>query len=215
MGKLQETPAAIATWPLEAAVEAAGKVLINRGSALDSVEKGINLVELDPNDQSVGYGGLPNADGVVELDAAIMDGKTHNAGSVAALKQIKHPISVARRIMEVSPHAMLVGEGALAFAASQGFPTENLLTEAAQAKWKEWREGQKTGRYEGSHDTIGLVAMDGNGDIAAGCSTSGLKYKHPVNSLEQKWPVRGCIYVGELSLRRLDAIVLRSEICET
>jgi isoaspartyl peptidase/L-asparaginase-like protein (Ntn-hydrolase superfamily) len=174
----QATPAAIATWPFgKAAVEVTGQLLLEGGSALDGVEKGINLIELDPNEHSVGYGGLPNADGIVELDAAIMDGKTHNAGSVAGLKNIKRPISVARRVMEASPHAMLVGDGALAFAIAQGFPIENLLTEVSKAMWKEWRQKQKVDAT--SHDTIGLVALDGHGDIVAGCSTSGLGYKLP------------------------------------
>ena len=173
-------PAVVATWSFgKQAVEVAGRTLLDGGSLLDSVEKGINVIELDSDEQSVGYGGLPNADGIVELDAAIMDGKTHNVGSVAGLKHIKQPISVARRVMEASPHAMLVGDGALAFAIAQGFPQAHLLTEAAKAKWEAWRKQQEQGPAPDSHDTIGLVALDENGDVAAGCSTSGLGYKHP------------------------------------
>ncbi len=192
MTKSQVLPAAIATWTFgQIAVKVTGQILIDGGSALDGVEKGINVIELAPNEHSVGYGGAPNADGIVELDAAIMDGKTHEAGSVAGLKNIKCPISVARRVMEASHHAMLVGDGALAFAIAQGFPTENLLTEVSKARWKEWRQKQQVehsrdgvehsrdGVEPTSHDTIGLVALDGNGDIAAGCSTSGLGYKLP------------------------------------
>lgn len=172
-------PAAIATWRTGlSAVEVAGQVLIAGGSALDAVEKGINVVELDPDEHSVGYGGRPNAEGIVELDAAIMGGRTHDAGSVAALRRIRRPISVARCVMEASPHAMLVGDGALAFALSHGFPAEDLLTQESVAKWREWREGEQ-GAGPTPHDTIGLVALDGDGDIACGCSTSGWPYKSP------------------------------------
>jgi isoaspartyl peptidase/L-asparaginase-like protein (Ntn-hydrolase superfamily) len=185
MVRKQVTPAAIATWNFgKEALEVSGKILSAGGGAIEAVEKGINVIELDPNEQSVGYGGLPNADGVVEVDAAIMEGRKCNAGSVAGLKHIKRPISVARRVMEGNPHAMLVGDGALMFAIAQGFKPENLLTDAAKTKWKAWREKQKlvpsgAEGIERGHDTIGLVALDANGDIAAGCSTSGLGYKPP------------------------------------
>ena len=171
------TPAAIATWNFgEAALEVSGQILGAGGSAVDAVEKGINVIELDSTEQSVGYGGLPNADGVVEVDAAIMEGGICSAGSVAGLKHIKRPISVARRVMEATPHAMLVGDGALMFAIAQGFKTENMLTDAAKAKWHEWQQKRQGER---GHDTIGLVALDATGEIAAGCSTSGVGYKLP------------------------------------
>ena len=179
MPKSEIVPAAIATWGFgKAAVEMSGQILNVGRDALDAVEKGVNLIEQDPNEHSVGYGGLPNADGVVELDAAIMDGRTHDAGSVAGLKHISRPISVARRVMESSPHAMLIGDGALAFAIAQGFETEHLLTDLSRARWRSWQEQQR-GVDTDSHDTIGLVALDGKRNMASGCSTSGLAYKHP------------------------------------
>ena len=177
--RIARGPAAIATWNFgKTAVETSGQILIEGGSALDAVEKGINVIELDASECSVGYGGLPNADGIVEVDAAIMDGKTHDAGSVAALKHIKCPISVARRVMEASDHAMLVGDGALAFAIKHGFQTEHLLTDESKAKWKAWLE-KSSGVDLTTHDTIGLVTLDEQGNMASGCSTSGLGYKHP------------------------------------
>jgi isoaspartyl peptidase/L-asparaginase-like protein (Ntn-hydrolase superfamily) len=179
MPKSEIVPAAIATWGFgKAAVERAGQILNAGGPALDAVEKGVNLIEGDPNEHSVGYGGLPNADGVVELDAAIMDGKTHDVGSVAGLTHIPCAISVARRVLEASPHAMLIGDGALAFAIAQGFETEHLLTDLSTARWRAWHEQQR-GVDTDSHDTIGLVALDSERNMASGCSTSGLAYKHP------------------------------------
>jgi len=166
-------PAAIATWSFGAsAVEAAGKVLSNGGSALDAVERGINVVELDPEVNSVGLGGRPNSDGVVELDAAIMDGATHRAGSVAALRDIPTAISVARKVMEESDHVMLVGEGALRFALGRGFERQELLTPESKRAWEQCKA-------EPGHDTVGLVALDAAGHVAAGCSTSGLAWKLP------------------------------------
>ncbi len=123
------------------AAKAGFEILSKGGSALDAVEKGTNIIELDPEDTSVGYGGLPNEDGVVQLDASIMDGKTYNAGSVAAIENIKHPSSVARVVMEKTDHIMLVGQGALEFAKIQGFKEENLLTEKARKIYLRWREG--------------------------------------------------------------------------
>jgi len=148
--------------------------ILSRGeSCLDAVEKGINVIEADPDVRSVGYGGLPNADGVVELDAAIMSGLGHRAGSVAALQRIMHPISVARKVMELTPHVMLVGEGALRFALKNGFKKTNLLTPKSKQHWLEWKARRD------SHDTIGMVALDLNGNLATGCSTSGLAWKLP------------------------------------
>jgi isoaspartyl peptidase/L-asparaginase-like protein (Ntn-hydrolase superfamily) len=177
------------------ACEAAWAVLHRGGPALDAVETGANVTEEDPDVQSVGYGGLPNADGIVELDAAIMDGRTHGAGSVAAITGVRRPISVARRVMEQTPHCMLAGRGARRFALEQGFADADLLTEASRQRWETWRSTQaaaevahfgppgpppqdeaESGR---SHDTIGICAVDCRGDVAAGCTTSGLAWKHP------------------------------------
>ncbi len=168
-------PVAVATWEfgLEAA-RAAGEVLAGGGDALDAVERGINVAELDPEVTNVGYGGLPNAAGEVELDAAVMDGTGLRSGSVAALRHIRCPLSVARRVLEDGRHAMLVGAGALRFALDNGFPEEELLTEAAAERWRQWQEEGPQG-----HDTIGMIALDAGGGLAAGCSTSGLAWKLP------------------------------------
>ena len=128
-------PIIIATWsPNLKATEVAWRTLKNGGTALDAVEAGARVPEADPADTSVGYGGLPDRDGKVTLDACIMDANG-NAGSVTFLQGIKHPVSVARKVMEKTPHVMLSGEGALQFALEQGFEVENLLTEAARKAW--------------------------------------------------------------------------------
>ncbi|WP_430817848.1 N(4)-(beta-N-acetylglucosaminyl)-L-asparaginase [Carboxylicivirga sp. RSCT41] len=172
-------PLAISTWKNGMQANEAGwKVLNSGGRALDAVEQGVKVVEADPNDMSVGYGGRPDRDGIVTLDACIMD-ETGNAGSVCALENIKHPISVARRVMEKTPHVMLAGAGALQFAKEEGFVEENILTDKAREQWLEWR---KTSEYKPlinieNHDTIGMLALDQKGDISGACTTSGLAYK--------------------------------------
>jgi N4-(beta-N-acetylglucosaminyl)-L-asparaginase len=152
--------------------------LKNNGRALDAVEAGVKVPEADPNERSVGFGGRPDRDGRVTLDACIMD-EFSNIGSVACLEHIKHPISVARAVMEKTPHVMLVGEGALQFALSQGFKKENLLVEASEKEWKEWL---KTSQYKPianieNHDTIGMIALDSFGNLSGACTTSGMAYK--------------------------------------
>lgn len=172
-------PLAISTWDFGLkANEVARKILEEGGNALDAVEQGVMVIEADEKITSVGLGGAPDRDGHVTLDACIMapDG---SCGSVCALEHIVHPISVARRVMEKTPHAILVGEGALEFALAQGFKKENLLTEESRVKWEEWK---KTSKYEPKinvevHDTIGMLTIDKNGDIAGACTTSGLAYK--------------------------------------
>ncbi|GAB3501307.1 N(4)-(beta-N-acetylglucosaminyl)-L-asparaginase [Spirosoma knui] len=168
----------ISTWKQPKANEAAQAVLSKNGRALDAVEAGVRIPEADPNDTSVGYGGLPDRDGRVTLDACIMDEKG-NAGSVTYLEHIMHAISVARAVMEKTPHVMISGEGALTFALSQGFKKQNLLTKKSEAKWREW---MKTAKYKPiinieRHDTIGMLAIDHKGDISGACTTSGLAYK--------------------------------------
>ena len=157
---------------------AAWQVLKNGGASIDAVEKGVRVPESDPKNTSVGYGGLPDRDGRVTLDACIMD-PTGNCGGVACLEHIENPISVARKVMDDTPHVLLVGEGALEFALDQGFEKKNLLTENAQKQLKEW---QKKAKYEPiinieNHDTIGLLALDENGDLSGACTTSGLAFK--------------------------------------
>ncbi|TCV15151.1 N4-(beta-N-acetylglucosaminyl)-L-asparaginase [Sphingobacterium alimentarium] len=172
-------PIVLSTWDFGLrANEEAWKVLSAGGRALDAVEQGVRLTEADPSERSVGYGGRPDRDGKVTLDACIMD-EFAGIGSVAALQNIKHPISVARAVMEKTPHVMLVGEGALQFAKEQGFPEENLLTEDSEKEWREWL---KTAKYEPvvnieNHDTIGMIALDANGNLSGACTTSGMAFK--------------------------------------
>lgn len=172
-------PIVLSTWNFGLqANEAAWEILKNNGRALDAVEAGVKIPEADPNERSVGYGGRPDRDGRVTLDACIMD-EYANIGSVACLEHIKHPISVARAVMEKTPHVMLVGDGALQFALSQGFKKENLLVEESEKEWKEWL---KTSQYKPivnieNHDTIGMIALDVHGNLSGACTTSGMAYK--------------------------------------
>ena len=165
---------------------------------LDAVIAGVNIVENDPNDRSVGYGGLPNEDGVVELDSCVMHGPTHRGGAVAALRNIKTPSSVAQTVMERSDHALLVGEGALQFARMHGFEEADLLTDASRESWLRWRENLSTGDDrlpphapedtdigmaaplpERDWGTISCLAVDTRGDISGVTTTSGLSFKIP------------------------------------
>lgn len=177
--KKVEKPVVISTWRFGiAANEAAWEVLNKNGRALDAVEAGVKVPEADPNERSVGYGGRPDRDGRVTLDACIMD-EFSNIGSVACLEHIMHPISVARAVMEKTPHVMLVGDGALQFALSQGFLKENLLVEASEKEWKEWIQNNNYSPVVNieNHDTIGMLALDGNGNLSGACTTSGLAFK--------------------------------------
>ncbi len=172
-------PIVLSTWKFGLKCnETAWEILKNNGKALDAVEAGVMVCEADPNERSVGYGGRPDRDGRVTLDACIMD-EMSNIGSVACLEFIKHPISVARAVMEKSPHVMFVGDGALQFALSQGFKKENLLVEASEKEWKEWL---KTSQYKPivnieNHDTIGMIALDEHGNLSGACTTSGMAFK--------------------------------------
>jgi N4-(beta-N-acetylglucosaminyl)-L-asparaginase len=172
-------PIVISTWRFGIeANEEAWKILINNGKALDAVEAGVKVPEADPNERSVGLGGRPDRDGKVTLDACIMD-ELGNIGSVACLENIVHPISVARAVMEKTPHVMLTGEGAFQFALSQGFKKENLLTPESEAEWKEWlkKSDYKPKVNIENHDTIGMVALDMNGNLSGACTTSGMAFK--------------------------------------
>lgn len=182
------------------AVEAGWEILKGGGSAVDAVEKSANIIEVDPEDTSVGYGGLPNERGVVQLDASFMDGKTYSAGAVASLENIKTPSSVARLVMQHTDHVLLVGQGALEFARAWGFKEENLLTEKARKIWLRWKEELsptddwgapehlqniiKKESYwkdfpeiEHHYGTTNVLAIDVNGDIAGCTTTSGLAFK--------------------------------------
>lgn len=188
------TPAIIATWRFGVkAAEAGMNVLRAGGSALDAVEEAVKTIEDDLTNRSVGLGGYPNMLGEVELDASIMDGSTLKAGAVAAVKNVKNPISLARKVMELTPHVMLVGEGACMFARLVGLEHHMPLQPEAERAWREYLNRAMLSRPEKgtldfwvkyihgmkTHDTIGVVAIDKNGNIAAGCSTSGLAFKMP------------------------------------
>ena len=172
-------PLIMSTWDFgRVANSEAFKTLARGGNSLDAVEKGINVIEADPENTSVGLGGYPDRDGFVTLDASIMDFKGR-AGSVTFLQDIIHPISVARQIMEYTPHVMLSGAGALQYALEKGFKKENLLTEKSKKAWEDWKikSHYKPVINIENHDTIGLLVMDQDGNISGGCSTSGLAFK--------------------------------------
>jgi N4-(beta-N-acetylglucosaminyl)-L-asparaginase len=186
----------ISTWDFGvAANQAAWTILGAGGHALDAVEAGVKIPEADLKNHSVGRAGYPDRDGHVTLDASIMD-HNYNCGAVAAIEHIAHPISVARRVMERTPHVLLVGEGALQFALEQGFKKEELLTPESDKAWHEWLKtakynpsinsevhdygkGGTTGMPGGAnnHDTIGMLAIDAQGRMAGACTTSGMAWK--------------------------------------
>jgi N4-(beta-N-acetylglucosaminyl)-L-asparaginase len=171
-------PIVIATWNVTKATSAAMDILEQGGKALDAVEQGCMVEEADEKGQSVGKGGLPDRDGNVTLDACIMN-PNGDCGAVVYLKEIKHAVSVARKVMEDTPHVMLAGEGAKQFAISSGFQPEDLLTEASKKAWEDWKvksEYKPIINIE-NHDTIGMLAIDKNADISGACTTSGLAYK--------------------------------------
>ena len=172
-------PIVISTWDFGMrANEVAWKVIKRGGRSLDAVEQGVRLIESDPDEQSVGLGGLPDRDGHVTLDACIMN-EYGDCGSVAFLRNIKNPISVARKVMEDTPHVMLVGKGAENFAYSKGFKKHNLLTEESKKVWNKWlltSEYQPVINIE-NHDTISMLAIDQGGRLSGACTTSGLAYK--------------------------------------
>jgi beta-aspartyl-peptidase (threonine type) len=180
-------------------ISAAMKVLRDGGSAIDAVEAGIRLVESNPDDDTVGLGGIPNLLGQVELDASIMDGQTLAAGAVAAVQGYEHPISIARKVMEELPHVLLVGCGAERFAAEMGFQRGELLTEKAREVWekqlrkaipeaalanlerepdlRQWVKRVRESRWAGG--TVNFLAQDDDGNLCAGVSTSGQGWKYP------------------------------------
>lgn len=192
---ITDQPLVVSTWDFgKTANIAAWEVLAKKGRAVDAVEAGVRVPEADPKNQTIGYGGLPDRDGYVTLDACIMD-EFYNCGSVMALQHIMHPISVARLVMEKTPHIVLVGDGALQFALANGFKKENLLTPESEKAWKEWL---KEAKYEpemnienrlydktkdpmpggpDNHDTIGMLAMDAKGNLGGACTTSGMAFK--------------------------------------
>ncbi len=196
-------PVAVASGNGLAAVKEAVARMLAGVSPVAAAVAGVALVEADPEDVTVGYGGLPNEDGVVQLDAAVMDGSTMRAGAVAALERIKHPAQVALKVMQHTTRVLLVGEGALRFARAHGFPEENLLTERARKIWLHWKNtaspdddwlelpedsddpdiqwfekrfGRRLARPTG---TIHLSACGGDGSLGCCTTTSGLAFKLP------------------------------------
>ena len=170
-------PIILSTWSHGLPANDAGwKVLQNGGSAMDVAEAGARIPEADPTSTSVGLGGLPDEKGNVTLDACVMD-STGNAGSVAFLQNIKHPVSVARKVMEDTKHVMLVGEGARQFAVSQGFEEMDLLTDESLEAWEKWKKKRREMTPHETHDTISVLVQDKNGDLAGACTTSGWAYK--------------------------------------
>ena len=191
-------PIAIASGNGVDSVELAYEMMQDGDDALDAVIAGVNIVEEDPDDVTVGYGGIPNEEGVVQLDAGVMHGPTHRAGSVGALEGIMHPSKVARLVMERTDHALLVAEGAQRFARMHGFTVENLLTDSARERWLEWKEtlsdddnylppddpddtdlGAEIRQQELHHGTIHCSGLDAEGNISSVTTTSGLFYKMP------------------------------------
>ena len=192
---IKDSPIVVSTWSIGAAAnEGAWEILSTGGRALDAVEAGVKIPEADPTNQSVGLGGLPDRDGHVTLDACIMD-ENFNCGSVMCIEHIVHAISVARLVMEKTPHIVLAGQGALQFALANGFKKENLLTPESEKAWKEWLkksdyrpekniENRLYDKHKdpmpggpANHDTIGMMAIDKNGNASGACTTSGLAYK--------------------------------------
>ena len=170
-------PLILSTWEHGLpANDVAWKVLQNGGSAMDAAEAGAKVPEADPTSTSVGFGGLPDEQGNVTLDACVMD-SDGNAGSVAFLQNIKHPVSVARKVMEETKHVMLVGEGARQFAVSHGFEEIDLLTDESKMAWEKWKKKRREMMPHETHDTISVLVQDKNGDLTGACTTSGWAYK--------------------------------------
>jgi beta-aspartyl-peptidase (threonine type) len=213
-------------------IQEAMRVLRNGGSAVDAVEAGVRLVESNPDDHTVGYSGLPNLLGEVELDASVMDGLTLRAGAVGAVRNYEHAISLARKVMEELPHVMLVGSGAERFAKEMGFPERNLLTPEAEKVWREIFEDEVPSVYKGRmkylegirkfaklavdperpNETVNFIAMDAQGNLAAGVSTSGWAWKYPGrlgdspvigagNYADNRYGAAACTGRGEMAMR--------------
>jgi N4-(beta-N-acetylglucosaminyl)-L-asparaginase len=192
-------PIMLSTWSFGPVGNVPATAAMQSGaSALDAVVAAATAIENDPSINSVGVGGLPDAEGRVSLDGCVMTDPAR-CGSVACLRRFANPCAIARRVMEKTIHVMLVGEGAEAFAAREGFEPSELLTPHARAEWEKWRHDPRTlerGRYRGwipplnieeiarddrslSHDTVSILAIDGRGELAGACSTSGMAFKIP------------------------------------
>lgn len=219
--QLIKGPKVISTWNNKKANRQA-LLHVSKGtdSLLDGIEQGIRVVESDPGDQSVGYGGRPDRDGHVTLDACIMD-KAGNAGAVTFLEGFPHAISAARKVMEETPHVILSGEGAAQFAEEQGLERRDLLTEASRKEYEEWLEKEEYAPVINieRHDTIGMLALTAEGDLSGGCSTSGLAFKmrgrvgdSPIIGaglyVDNEYGAAVATGLGELVLRQLSSFLV-------
>ena len=205
-------------------------ILRDGGSAIDAVIATIRRVEANPDDHSVGYGGLPNLFGDVELDASLMDGRTLATGAVAALKNHQDAIDLARTVMDTLPHVLIVGDGARMLAAESGLPERNLLTPEAEAIWRARMADGAEGAYQrrmrelaarlsrdperplDAHGTVNVIARDREGNLASGVSTSGWAWKYPGrvgdspiigagNYADNRWGAAACTGRGEMAQR--------------
>ncbi|MDW3191328.1 MAG: N(4)-(beta-N-acetylglucosaminyl)-L-asparaginase [Cytophagales bacterium] len=217
--EVDEGALVISTWEHgQQANEEAWKLLSKGGDALTAAEKGVRVVESDPNVRTVGIGGFPDREGKVTLDACIMDGQTGLCGSVAFLQDIENPISVARMVMEKTPHVMLVGAGAKQFALENGFEEKDLLTDASKRDYENWL---KTSEYKPvinieNHDTIGLLTRDANGNLAGACTTSGAAYKMHGRVGDSPLIAAGLFVdneIGAATATGLGEVVIRSAGC--
>lgn len=175
---VKNDPIAICTWNFTQANAAAGKALEEGKDALTAAILGAQVEEENPNNSTVGFGGAPDRDGQVTLDACVMDHQG-NCGAVLAVENVVHVAALARDVMEKTPHVMLSGKGAEEFARTMDYPVQPLLTESAKSNWEKWK---KEGNYKPvinieNHDTIGVLCLDNQGNISGVCSTSGLAYK--------------------------------------
>ncbi|MEM7310335.1 MAG: isoaspartyl peptidase/L-asparaginase [Planctomycetota bacterium] len=185
-------PILLTTWPFgDPANRAAWPALAAGGASLDAVEAVCRHVELDPAVESVGYGGLPDSSGSVTLDGVVMQSPSR-CGAVCAMTRTRHPVTVARRVMEATPHVLLAGPGADAFARDQGLPDEDPLAPEARTKWEAWvRAGRPPG---GGHDTVAALGIDAAGVLSGACSTSGRAWKLPGRVGDSPLPGHG-LYV--------------------
>ena len=205
-------PVLIGSHNADVGMAAGVEILSAGGRALDAVEAVIRLVEDNPDDHTVGYGGYPNIDGEVELDAAIMDGATRTAGAVGALRGYRAAITVARAVMERTPHVLVVGDGASRLAQEIGLAPESLLTEHSEQVWREGLAKHVPADPEHAPGTVNVLALDDHGDTASGVSTSGWAWKHPGrlgdspiigagSYADSRWGAAGCTGWGELAIR--------------
>jgi beta-aspartyl-peptidase (threonine type) len=231
VARKQVIPTIVSSGNGRGALPAGIRILAKGGTALDAVEACARIIEADPADDTVGYGGLPNVLGVVELDASIVDGTTHAAGSVAALTGYLHPITVARAVMDRLPHVMLVGAGAVRFAAEIGAEAGELLTPESREKWVERLRdaghtpasiarvaalGPVVADMVTERGTVNFVAIDKRGNIASAVTTSGWGFKYPGrigdspiigagNYSDTRFGGAACTGFGELAMRNVTA----------